>query len=173
MLTLVSGMSGKRASHFLLWGPVMMSVYGLIGMLLAATAPTTDVDGQDTIKVHTDSPIFADGDKLLAACAADPKTTNGPQLCEDYIAGVIDTISSNRDTIQGYVICWPEPVPDLSDFRVMFVQYLHDHPTFSDGIAASIVDSMLFDHYRCPGAHAPKVEDLKGIVPGTGAPPPR
>jgi hypothetical protein len=150
----------------------MNSVYGLIGLLLAASAPTGDVGGQETIKVHTDSPIYATGSKLLAACTADPKTTNGQEVCQDYIGGVVDTISSNRDTIQGYIYCWPNPGPDLSELRVMFVQYMHDHPNFSDGIAASIIDTMLFDKYRCPGAHAPGIEDLKGIVPGP-APQPR
>ncbi len=78
-------------------------------------------------------------------CSADEKTTNGPEVCKDYIGGVIDTISSNRDTIQGYQICWPKVGPDLSELRIMFVKHMHNHPEYSEGSAASVVDSMLFE----------------------------
>jgi hypothetical protein len=108
-----------------------------------------------TIKVATPAPYFVSGALLQQMCSADEKKTNGPQVCENYIAGVVDTIASNRDTIQGYQICLPRPGPDLKTLRIMLVKYLGNHPEMLNGIGASIFDTMLFDSYPCPGAKPP------------------
>jgi len=130
----------------------MNSVYGLIALAVAAAAPPSS---ESTIEVHTDSPFFASGELLLKACTADEKTTNGPEFCKNYVGAVVDTIVSNRDTIQGYQICWPKPAPDLDALSALVVKYLRDHPEFSNGIAASVVSTALYDTYRCPNSHPP------------------
>jgi hypothetical protein len=135
----------------------MYSVYGLIGLAML-TATTQAVD--TTIKIHTDSPFYVKGGELLKPCSADAKTTNGPEVCDDYISGVVDTIVANRDTIQGYQICWPNPAPNLDVYRDMLVHYLRDHPEYADGNAASVIDSMLFEKYRCPGTTAPAPDQV-------------
>jgi hypothetical protein len=130
----------------------MKFVYGLLALtFLVAPALADDA----VIERHTDSPFYVDGKLLLAMCSADPTNTNGPDMCEAYLAGIIDTIVSNRDEIQGYHICWPQPSKDLKTMRGEVVDYLKAHPEMSPGVAASIVNSMLFEHYRCPGTQAP------------------
>jgi Rap1a immunity proteins len=135
---------------------MMNSVYGLMALVMTATAtPTEDRTVESTVLVHTDSPVYVTGDLLLKFCSADEKATNGPEICDNYIAGVIDTIVSNRDTIQGYQICWPKEMPASFELRAMTVKYLRVHPEFSTGIGASVVNTMLFDAYRCPGSVPP------------------
>src|SRR5262245_52434926 len=107
----------------------MSSLYGLIGLAVAtAVSPQAPVTQAETIKVHTDSSFYVTGDLLLKMCTADDKTTNGPEVCRNYIAGVVDTIVSNRDTIQGYQICWPHPGPDLSALQPIVISFLRAHP---------------------------------------------
>jgi hypothetical protein len=145
----------KNGRPFFLFGAIVKSVYGFVlFVLLTASAGAQDTENA-IIKFHTDSPVFVTAAKMLEYCSADAQTTNGPEICDDYLAGVIDTIVSNRDVIQGYRLCWPTPAPTLDVLRNMTIRYMRGHPAMSDGAAASVIDTMLFDAYPCPGAPPP------------------
>ena len=130
----------------------MKSVYGFV-VLALLSQPAIAQEG--VVQYHTDTPIYVTGDLLQKMCTSDEKTTDGPDVCNGYIAGVLDTITSNKGTIQGYKICLPNPGLHLEAVRDMLMTYLHDHPDLSRGIGASIIDTMLFEAYRCPGAMPP------------------
>jgi len=133
----------------------MNSVYGFMALAAAATAPTpAPVPNTATVEVGTESLYFVNGDLLLKACTADEKT-GGPDVCKFYIGGVVDTITSNQNTIQGYHICWPKPRPNADALRTMVIKYMRDRPQFLNGIAASIVDTALYDAYPCSGSTPP------------------
>lgn len=130
----------------------MKSVYGFFLLVLFAQPVLAD---NAIVQNHTDAPIYVTGDILLKMCAADEKTTDGPDVCNGYIAGVLDTITSNSGFVQGYAICLPHPGPRLEAVRDMLMKQLHDHPEQSRAVGASIIDTMLFDTYRCPNALPP------------------
>ena len=123
-------------------------------MLLVLFAALPAQAGGATIAGPTSSPYYVGAEQLLAMCTAAPNT-NGPELCDAYIAGVVDTIVSNHDLIQGYHICWPKPTANVATLHSVVVAYLQAHPEFAKGIGASVIDTALFDAYACPGALPP------------------
>src|ERR1051325_4073120 len=131
----------------------MKSVYGLILLSLLAAPASAD---NEAVKIPIHAPYFVTAGTLLAMCSSSAKDSNGPDVCKFYIAAVIDTVISNRNVIQGYHICWPSQPLDPETLSDSMVKYMRAHPEYADGVAASVVDSMLFDTYRCPGTEAPE-----------------
>jgi hypothetical protein len=131
----------------------MKAGYACLVFALLASHPAFAEDA--TVATRTNSPYFVDGEKLLGMCSSPPGSGNGVDMCDAYIGGVIDTIVANRDVIQGYHICWPNPAVGLDVYVGVVTAYLRDHPEFKAGVASSLVDTALFDAYRCLGALPP------------------
>jgi Rap1a immunity proteins len=69
-------------------------------------------------------------------------------VCSAYLAGVMDSIYSNRNTFQGEKICLPEEMT-LEQVKGVLARFLEKHPDFGKAIGASVVAASLEDAYPC------------------------
>jgi len=77
--------------------------------------------------------------------------------CDPYIAGVVDSIISNRMVFQHNQICIPPDV-SIDTFRSITIKFIQAHPEFPpNAIAASAVVTAITEAYPCTkaGSKAP------------------
>ena len=84
---------------------------------------------------------------LLSAC-----TQEDPGIhCDPYIAGVVDSIISNRGVFLGNRICIP-PNTGPDTFRAVTVAFIRSHGELpQDAIAASEVATAITEAFPCTG----------------------
>jgi Ssp1 endopeptidase immunity protein Rap1a len=82
---------------------------------------------------------------LLSACLEDDPSVH----CDPYIAGVVDSIISNRMVFQFNPICIP-PGVSIDILRSITINFLQAHPEFPpNAIAASAVVTAITEAYPC------------------------
>lgn len=99
----------------------------------------------DTAIYHSTQGAFIMAPMLLSAC----KDTDPSAHCDPYIAGVMDSIVSNRGVFENNHICTPPDV-DIAKLRSIVVKFIEAHGEFpQDSIAASEVATAITEAYPC------------------------
>ena len=82
---------------------------------------------------------------LLSACTEEDPGVH----CDPYVAGVVDSITSNQGIFQGNEICLPAETP-VATIRALVVKFIQTHREMPETtIAASAVVTALTEAFPC------------------------